>query len=1303
MRKHSLRSRFPRPHEWMFAIPCCVLCLSVFSYSGAPTTERGDQAEGVPYGATHKQVAKKPSDVLPVVNATAPPEEISPAADQLELPDEARWENGELIPPLPRDPQKREEAMAQLRAKPPVTALRPGDVVYYGVPSAMKVEPKMVWTDDARPKIKPYIPPEVLQGERTHNLKLPDEFTLSKEELQRLSEEHPASQDDGPMAPQAPALIQDFEGIDQTTLTPPDCDIAAGPEHVMVVVNSSFAIYDKCGNNLREETFASFLGDATNFLFDPKVIYDAFDGRWVMSIVARNNATSEGYVVIIVSDDNNPVGAWWSYYFDFTLDGGTPTNNWPDYPDIGMDHIALYITSNQFTFPPYSFQYAKIRILDKSEIYNAVGASWYDFRNMLNPGDNLRAFTLRPSKMRTLPPQYWLVNSVSYGGNFLTLWAITDPLGTPSLTGYNVPVVAYDDPPPVIQPNGTRVDCGDARLQNASYGNGRLWTGCAERHNWGEADDRSRLQMYQINTNTQSIFWELGWGSPGYYYAYPAVDFDISNRGIVCFSRGGPTEFIGTRYADLSLGGPLGASALLVAGLANYAGGGSGTLSNPYRWGDYYGCDLDPSDNRTLWFYGQFASDDPIPSWDTHIGATSHDGAGVLSVAPTATFESTGLEGGPFDPPGVTYTLENTGGAALSWDLTNVNSWNTASAYEGQITPGGTQDVTVSINSIANSYAPGTYLDIYPFINCCDGSSHLRTTRLTIGIDGSCPGAIVDLAPDAQPTNFGPDVGTYERGVYITAMKDFEVCAIGWKLVADRPQTLTANIYEAIGTTRGPLVATGSLTAVQAGNVMHYIPIDYTLHACQEYDIAIEYSGTNSFDWWNENTTYEPIDADGVIRVRDGELGGDPSNFALLYFSLIGRQIDCPQMADLRPPDAGTPELPNDDNQERGAYITAVNTIQLCSLGWEADLVAPQILTARIYKATGITRGDMIAEGTMELASSGMRFHDIPIAALLKEGEDYDIAVAFGTTKEWPGWLEATFTLPYTIDDVIQVRDGELDGAAANGGLAHFRVGWGPDIGGAPRILGKHYTDIDVYPPPNVTSYDNSAYGLFVTSLIDQELYALGWNADVPEGEGLTVRVYEATGSIRGALIAEGSAASSEPGMKWHDIPISVTIQSGVDYDFEVEFNLVNTWRWWNDTWGLPYEPFGVIRVTDGEHLGDGGNTAIIDMRMYSCDATLTSVAERPPAKVPFYLGHPSPNPISGTSLIRYSLEEPGPVELRLYDVGGRRAATLFSNPNIPAGPRTYHFDSNQFASGVYFLRLKSQQKMVSRKVVIVH
>lgn len=130
----------------------------------------------------------------------------------------------------------------------------------------------------------------------------------------------------------------------------------------------------------------------------------------------------------------------------------------------------------------------------------------------------------------------------------------------------------------------------------------------------------------------------------------------------------------------------------------------------------------------------------------------------VLAVTPDTGLSSSGSAGGPFSPPSATYTLNNTGSAQLSWTA-GASTWLIASPASGTLNPGQSVDVTVSINSQANSLTAGSYDQVVTFTNATNGVGN-TTRAVHLAVAGvSLPAMTV--TPSGGLTASGPPGGPF--------------------------------------------------------------------------------------------------------------------------------------------------------------------------------------------------------------------------------------------------------------------------------------------------------------------------------------------------------------------------------------------------------------------------------------------------------------------------------------------------------------------------------------------------------------
>ena len=407
--------------------------------------------------------------------------------------------------------------------------------------------------------------------------------------------------------------ITNFQGIFFTGWFPPDVQIAAGPGYVGEVVNSNIAFYDTLGNLLYSNTLYNFfspLSPSNNFIFDPKIAYDPLGGRWLVLALQQNSGNSESNYYLAVSQSSNPLGSWYYYALDATLDGSTPSNNWADYPGLGFNDWGIFITSNQFDWNG-SFSYPKLRVLDKTAAYNGTLNSWHDFWNLSYSSSWKPAQSVTATQTEYILRSYWNGSSYIYG------WKVTGSASSPSISSrYNISVAPYNPPPNASQYGGSiALNSGDARMQDVTYKDGFIFGTLGEENPLYSGYCASRY--FRLDT-TFTVIEDISYGDSGYNYIYPRVAPANSFVAMV-FTRCGPLEFAGVRYTTKALNATaFDPSTLVKAGEAYYVQlDGSGRN----RWGDYSGAYLDPS-GTSVWVCGEYASTNN--QWGTWVARVIH-------------------------------------------------------------------------------------------------------------------------------------------------------------------------------------------------------------------------------------------------------------------------------------------------------------------------------------------------------------------------------------------------------------------------------------------------------------------------------------------------------------------------------------------------------------------------------------------------------------------------------------------------------------------------------------------------------
>lgn len=109
------------------------------------------------------------------------------------------------------------------------------------------------------------------------------------------------------------------------------------------------------------------------------------------------------------------------------------------------------------------------------------------------------------------------------------------------------------------------------------------------------------------------------------------------------------------------------------------------------------------------------------------------------------------------------------------------------------------------------------------------------------------------------------------------------------------------------------------------------------------------------------------------------------------------------------------------------------------------------------------------------------------------------------------------------------------------------------------------------------------------------------------------------------------------------------------------------------------------------------------DLQKFTTDQVFTSNEDELVNTIPdgYSLSQNYPNPFNPTTNILFSINEPGNVTLKVYDLTGREVASLIDG-RMSAGEHNVTFDATQLSSGVYIYVMVSNGVRLTNKMTLV-
>lgn len=486
-----------------------------------------------------------------------------------------------------------------------------------------------------------------------------------------------------------PVLVASFDGLGHgftgpqgrsIQRNPSDNSIAVGPDHIVQTINTRVAIFTKRGARFDTTGKALYGPVPSTNLFrgfggaceeitsgDVVVRYDQLAGRWlfVMPVFRRVRprtaphgpreavlyqptpadsvnapprplpppppADSGAYAMCYaVSASSDPMGAWYRYEFTRPL--------FPDYPRPAVWPDGWYLPTSTGD----DVIEKHVCVADRTRMLRGEEATE---QCVIVPGVNF----LNTSDLDGMaPPPEGAPNLVVAAGgtqlqgilasDALYAWRLHVDWADPSRTRLDGPERLTVAPyrylcggqltECVPQPGVTRrLDSqGDKLMARLVYRRFPTHEALVAVHSIETANGAGGVRWYELRVAADRTLrvHQQGTFAPDALYrwmASPAID-RLGNIGIG-YSTGGAEEFAGQRFAGRTPGAPLGTLDLRETVLVRGAAAQTSTL----RWEDYTQTAVDPSDDCTIWYVGDYLQAGAT-NYSTRIGAFRLPGCG---------------------------------------------------------------------------------------------------------------------------------------------------------------------------------------------------------------------------------------------------------------------------------------------------------------------------------------------------------------------------------------------------------------------------------------------------------------------------------------------------------------------------------------------------------------------------------------------------------------------------------------------------------------------------------------------------
>ena len=501
----------------------------------------------------------------------------------------------------------------------------------------------------------------------------------------------PVLQDEIGSTRETATVGQNFAGVSNLNgVAPPDTDGDVGPNHYFQMINLSYAVWDKNGNQLlapadNQTIWEGFDNgqpyDNAND-GDPIVLYDEYANRWLVSQFAVNTSNNKFYELVAISTTPDPTGSWYRYAFEF--------DNMPDYPKFGIWPDGYYLSINQFANGS-SWAGGGIAVFDRDAMINGDANATALFWNLGTSYGSL----LPADCDGMLPPSGSPNYFVNLGTNLLRIWEVSvdwnnTSNSTASLVSSLTTASFSNSSISINQPGtSTKLDnLADRLMYRLQYRNFGTYQAMVTNHTVNVGSGRAGIRWYELrNTGNGWSIYQQGTYAPadGDHRWMASVAMNGNGDIGIGYSVSGSSTYPSIRVAGQTAGAPGGLGVLDIAETSVIEGSFSQT--GVTRWGDYSMISVDPNDDATFWYTTEYSTGGW--NWVTRIASFAF--SAPVPVPPVADFsaDATNISTG-----GAVHFQDQSTGNPTSW------SWSF---------PGGTPSSSTEQNPTVYYNTAGTY------------------------------------------------------------------------------------------------------------------------------------------------------------------------------------------------------------------------------------------------------------------------------------------------------------------------------------------------------------------------------------------------------------------------------------------------------------------------------------------------------------------------------------------------------------------------------------------------------------------